>query len=94
MAYYRKTDGGIIVNIKVIPRSSRNEVAGVLNDELRIKLTAAPVDGKANRELINFLHGFISKGKGGIKIKKSDITILKGEISRLKQVLIKGVQKI
>ncbi|MCI4625874.1 MAG: DUF167 domain-containing protein [Candidatus Magnetoovum sp. WYHC-5] len=90
MEHYKRTKSGIIVNIRVISRASRNEIAGVLNGELRIKLTATPTDGQANKQLIEFLCDYLSKHK----IKKSDISILKGTTTRHKLVEIKGLDSI
>ncbi|KWT78347.1 DUF167 domain-containing protein [Candidatus Magnetominusculus xianensis] len=90
--FYRKTATGIILNIRVIPRSSKTEISGVTNDELKIKLTAAPVEGEANRMLVDMLHKHIAKTQA-VKIKKSDITILKGEGSKSKQVAIDGLDE-
>ena len=68
--------------IKVLPRSSKNEIVGELPDgTLKIKLKAPPVDGEANTELIKFL----SKQW---KIPKSKIKILKGKTSKTKLVQI------
>ena len=44
-----------MIRVKVLPRSSRTEVVGKTDGVYRIKLTAPPVDGKANKALINFL---------------------------------------
>jgi hypothetical protein len=87
--FYRKTQAGIILNVRVIPRASKTEIAGVSGGELRIRLTAPPVEGEANRMLIETLREHMAKTHG--KIKKSDITIIKGEGSKSKQVEIKGV---
>ncbi|MBF0553314.1 MAG: DUF167 domain-containing protein [Nitrospirae bacterium] len=94
--FYRKTPTGIILSIRVIPRSSKIEISGVSNNELKIKLTAAPVEGEANRMLIDTLHKHIAKTQVNTKkgkIKKSDITILKGEGSKSKQVAINGLDE-
>ncbi|MCG6552604.1 MAG: DUF167 domain-containing protein [Candidatus Magnetominusculus sp. LBB02] len=88
--FYRKTATGIILSVRVLPRSSKTEISGVSNNELKIKLTAAPVDGQANEQLIDTLHRHIVKT---IKIKKSDITILKGQGSKSKQVAIAGIDE-
>jgi hypothetical protein len=93
-SFYRKTQTGIVLNIRVIPRSSRTEISGVSNNELKIKLTAPPVEGQANQMLIEVLREHIAKTHGTYgKIKKSDIKILKGEGSKSKQVEIKGVDE-
>jgi len=68
--------------IKVIPRSSKNEVVGEMSDGiLKIKLTAAPVDGEANKELIKLLAKYFG-------VAKSRIKIVKGLTSRNKVVEI------
>ncbi len=95
--HFRKTERGVIVNVKVIPKASNNEVLGVVNDELRVKLTAPPVKGAANEKLIELLAKFISS-KGNLsynkKVKKRDIKIIKGETSKKKQVEIRGIDYI
>jgi hypothetical protein len=58
-------------SIKVLPRSSRNEVVGEMEDgTLKIKLTAPPVDGKANEALIELLADHFDIAKNKIKILK------------------------
>lgn len=57
------------IKIKVLPRSSKNEVVGKMADGvLKIKLTAPPVDGKANESLIELLSKYFEKPKNKIKI--------------------------
>jgi uncharacterized protein len=79
--FLQEDPGGVVLHVKVLPRSSQNMVAGISGDVLKIKLTAPPVDGAANRMCIEFL----SKQVGA---RKSDIKIISGENSRLKRVLI------
>lgn len=68
------------IKIKVIPRSSKNEVVGEMADgTLKVKLTAAPVDGKANEELIALL----SKHYG---CPKRNIIIVSGATSTRKTI--------
>lgn len=70
------------LRIKVIPRSSKNEIVGEMtNGAIKIKLTAAPVDGEANKKLITLL----SKEWN---IPKSCITIIKGEKGKEKVIEI------
>ncbi|MBO7672805.1 YggU family protein [bacterium] len=72
---------GFIVNIKISPNSSKNEI--IKNgDEIKIKLTAQPIEGKANKALIEYL----SKE---LKIPKTSIEIIKGETSKEKTILFK-----
>ncbi len=57
------------IKIRVLPRSSKNEVVGEMADGvLKVKLTAPPVDGKANESLINLLSEHFKKPKSKIKI--------------------------
>lgn len=70
------------LHIRVLPRSSRNEIVGTMADgAIKIKLTAAPVSGEANKKLIELL----SKKFG---IAKSKITIIKGKTSKNKVIEI------
>lgn len=57
------------IKIRVLPRSSKNEVVGEMADGvLKVKLTAPPVDGKANDSLIKLLADHFDKPKNKIKI--------------------------
>ncbi len=84
---YKKTSDGILIEVKVEPRSSRKKITGVIDNVLKVKLTAPPVDGAANEQLI----GIISEETG---IKKSGIRIIRGLSSKRKVIEIKGVSKI
>ena len=77
---------GIILNIKVFPNAAKNEIGDVLGGYLRIRIASAPVKGKANKECLKLLAAFF-------QIKKSRVIFRKGETSRLKQVLIEGINK-
>lgn len=57
------------IKIRVLPRSSRNEIVGEMADgTLKIKLTAPPVDGKANDALVELLAEYFDTTKSKIKI--------------------------
>ncbi|MCP5504234.1 MAG: DUF167 domain-containing protein [Chlamydiales bacterium] len=71
------------ISVKVLPKSSKNEIVGWENDVLKVRLTAVPEKGKANEALISLL----AKEYG---VPKSAITILKGTSSQRKVVEIKG----
>jgi uncharacterized protein (TIGR00251 family) len=81
---HSKVKDGIIIEVKVDPRSSRNEIAGIAGKTVRIKLTAPPVDGAANEMLVEM---FAKK----YNIRKSDVVIMKGENSRHKLIKLRGV---
>jgi len=85
---YKKTKDGILIEVKVEPRSSRRQVVGVMDNEvLKVKLTAPPVGGSANDQLIEL----ISEVTG---VKKSCIRIVRGLSSKRKVIEITGVEKI
>lgn len=77
-------NGRVRFAVRVQPRASRNEVAGVYGDAIRIRLTAPPVDGAANEKLVDFLADVFSVARRGV-------TILAGETSRSKIVEIEGI---
>jgi uncharacterized protein (TIGR00251 family) len=73
----------ILLKVYLQPKSSKNEVAGPYRDGIKVKVTAPPVEGKANEALIRFL----AKGLG---ISPSCIEIIKGLHSREKTIRISG----
>jgi uncharacterized protein (TIGR00251 family) len=83
MLNIRNTPDGIVFKVLIQPRSSKNMIAGLHGDALKIKLTAPPVDNAANRMCINFL----AKTLG---VSKSSLEIIAGHTSRNKQVLLRS----
>ncbi len=81
----KETKDGLIVNIKISPNSKKDEIINE-GDFTKIKITAQPIDGKANKALIEFL----SKN---FKIPKTSIKILKGETSKEKTILFETQDK-
>jgi uncharacterized protein (TIGR00251 family) len=77
-------DNAIVINIYVQPRASRTELVGIIEGSLKTALTAPPLEGKANEQLISLL----SKK---LDTKKTAITLLRGEKARNKQVKIEGL---
>ena len=71
--------GGVRLHLFIQPKSSKNEVVGPHNGLLKIKITAPPVDGKANECLVEFLSDILD-------IPKRDISIVRGETGRNKTV--------
>ena len=72
---------GSLLNIRVVPRASKTELMGLHGDAIRIRLSAPPVDGKANVELLRFLAGTLN-------ISHRDLEIVSGGSSRSKRVLL------
>ena len=71
------------LKVKLVPRSSRNQMAGKDGDTYRIKITAPPVEGKANHALIDYLSVILEVPKGSVQI-------VSGESSRMKTLRIDG----
>lgn len=78
-------DGAVLLRIKVQPRARANEIQGVQGGELRIRVTAPPVDSSANQAVIRLL----AKVFG---ISKSRIQIVRGQTSRHKTLRLEGVK--
>ena len=75
-------EGSLTIELKVIPKSSKNEIAGVLdNGALKVKITAAPEKGKANAAICAFLAEQFG-------VRKTNVRVLRGETSSFKQLLI------
>jgi uncharacterized protein (TIGR00251 family) len=77
-------DGGIVLTVKVVPGSSRTAVCGLLDDMVKIKVSAAPEKGKANKCLLDFL----AKQLG---LKKKAVDIVSGKTSAVKGVRVVGI---
>src|ERR1051325_7102669 len=76
--------GRVRLSVHVQPRASRSEIAGVHGDALKVRLTAPPVDGAANDELIELLAKTFA-------IARREIRIVAGERSRSKIVELEGI---
>ena len=75
----KETSDGLLINFRIVPNSSRNEV--IIEEEfIKIKLTAQPIENKANKALIEYL----SKR---FKIPKTSVKIIRGETSKDKTLL-------
>ncbi|MGR6980685.1 DUF167 family protein YggU [Testudinibacter sp. P27/CKL/0425] len=81
MAAIEQTALGLRLNIFLQPKASRDQIVGLHDNELKIQITAPPIDGQANAHLLKFL----SKQ---FKVAKSSIMLEKGELSRHKQLFI------
>lgn len=76
---YRIEGGRIRLLIKAVPGASKNAFAGIQDGRLRVKIAAAPEDGKANEELRSFL----AKALG---VPKKEVSLMGGERSRFKTI--------
>ncbi|TCV96905.1 DUF167 family protein YggU [Biostraticola tofi] len=78
---------GLVLKLYIQPKASRDQIVGIHGDEVKVAITAPPVDGQANSHLTRFL----AKQFG---VAKSRITIEKGELGRHKQLRITQPQRI
>ncbi len=79
--YLEVVPGGVRIRLKVQPRASRNEIAGIAGDELKIRVTAPPVDAAANHAVLEFLAGVLGCRRGGVQL-------IRGLTARHKVVLV------
>ncbi len=75
------------ITVQIAPGASKNEITGMVNDVLHIRIAAPPVKGKANKELITYLSHLLGIGK-------DRLDILKGHTSRKKLISIDGLSKV
>ncbi len=76
--------GGALLSIKVQPRASANEIGDALGNELRVKVTAPPVDAAANEALLRLLAEKLDRAR-------SRIELVRGHTSRHKVIKVHGM---
>lgn len=74
----------MLLALKVQPRASRNELAGVLGTELRLRVTAPPVDSAANEAVLEFIARLLG-------LPRRAVTLVRGQTSRHKLVRLEGI---
>ena len=78
------TPDGTLLKVKATPGARKSEIAGEAGGRLRVRLQAPPVEGKANRELIKFM-------ARSLGLKKNRVSLVGGEKSREKTLLLEGL---
>lgn len=81
--WLQTNERGFILRLHIQPKASKSEVKGLHGDRLKIRVAAPPVDGEANEELLRFL-------KRTISVSGLSLTLLRGQTSREKDVLVEG----
>ena len=76
----------VLLKIRLTPRGSRNEILGWDGDTLRVKVTAPPVEGAANRALVEFIAAKLG-------VKRGQVSIASGEKSREKMIRVCGMNQ-
>jgi uncharacterized protein len=82
-SHLRETSGGTLLSVKLQPRASKNEIGGLLGGELKIKVTAPPVDAAANEALIKLL-------AEKLDCARTRVELIRGHTSRHKTLLLHG----
>ena len=86
MSHLQGSREGTILHIRLQPRSSKCEIAGVTDDYLKVRVNAPPVEGAANKACCDFLAKFFGIAKGRVQI-------ISGAKSREKRILLKDLDK-
>ncbi len=81
----RETETGVVFRIRVVPRASRCGPAGFQDDALKLRITAPPVEGRANDACVSLLAELLG-------VKRAQVTIIAGQSSRAKTVAVQGVR--
>ncbi len=84
MSAWQESNGAVTFAVKVVPRASKNQIAGMEGDAVKVRLTAPPVEGKANAALVRFLAETLG-------VSRAQIEIVTGHASRHKVVRVRGV---
>ena len=83
--FLRETSDGVYLSVKLQPRASRNQIQGIHGNELKIAVTAPPVDSAANAAHIEVLADHL-------KLTRSCIQLTRGQTSRHKTIFLAGVR--
>ena len=85
--FYRWQGEDLLLSVKVQPRARRDEIAGILGTQIKIRIKAPPVDGRANNHLIGYLAKLF-------EVPKSRIKIVSGESGRDKRVAVCSPERL
>jgi uncharacterized protein (TIGR00251 family) len=83
-SFLREQPDGVILSVKLQPRAGRNEIGDPIGDELKIKVTAPPVDSAANEALVRFLAEKLDCPRGNVEL-------IRGHTSRHKTIKLRGL---
>ena len=75
-----------VLTIRLTPNSSKNEYCEINNEFLKVKVSAQPIENKANKALIEFL-------SDSLNLPKTRFSLISGDKSKLKRILIKDTKK-
>ena len=81
--FLRETAGGTLLSVKLQPRASKNEIGAPIGNELKIKVTAPPVNAAANQALVELLAAKLDCSRGKVEL-------VRGQTSRHKTIMLHG----
>ena len=81
----QQLDDAVIFTVKVVPGSSKTQTAGLLNGMIKIRISAAPEKGKANKALIDFI-------AEQLDVKSTAVSIISGLRTAVKRVQVTGIR--
>ena len=84
MSFLRQVEQGVMLSVRAQPRAARNEICEPIGGELKVKVTAPPVDSAANKALVSFLANVLG-------CPKRHVQLVRGQASRHKQFLVTGL---
>ena len=87
MSWFRWDGKDLLIDCHLQPKASKDEFAGLHGERLKIRLTAPPVDGKANA----YLQAFLAQSFG---VPKAQVTLISGAQSRIKRLRISAPQRL
>ncbi len=85
--WYRWDGDTLILTLRIQPRASRDEIVGLHDGLLKVRITAPPVEGKANAHLAAFLARCF-------RVPKSQVSLLSGETGREKRIAVRAPRQI
>ncbi|MHC4617055.1 MAG: DUF167 domain-containing protein [Planctomycetota bacterium] len=80
----REVEGGVLFGAKIVPGSRQTAICGLLDGMLKIKVSAGPEKGKANKCLVQFLARRLG-------VKKKAVSIISGQTKSVKQIQVLGI---
>lgn len=83
----QRTPGGVVIDVRVIPRGRKSGVVGTRGEALLVRLQAPPVEGAANAELVGIVAAVLG-------VSKRAVSIVSGERSRQKRVCVTGIDEV
>lgn len=85
--WYTFDNDDLILHLRIQPKASANGLAEIMGDARKLRITAPPVDGKANKHIIALLSKMC-------KVPKGDVVIESGELGRNKRIRIRSPQRL